>query len=108
MSDATAPAAKPSNLNLPNALTTLRILLVPVYGWFLLGHDHEEHGAMAETLAPGVRSLAAPGRRGIADSSEASGRRAAPAGWPVAVAADWFPADEDPFAPIDVATHAAG
>ena len=33
-----AAAAKPSNFNLPNALTTLRILLVPVYGWVLL-HD---------------------------------------------------------------------
>jgi CDP-diacylglycerol--glycerol-3-phosphate 3-phosphatidyltransferase len=30
-----------SNWNLPNALTTLRIVLVPVYGWFLLGHDHD-------------------------------------------------------------------
>ncbi|AIY17835.1 CDP-diacylglycerol--glycerol-3-phosphate 3-phosphatidyltransferase [Pimelobacter simplex] len=34
----TPAAAKPSNFNLPNALTTLRILLVPVYGWVLL-HD---------------------------------------------------------------------
>lgn len=32
---------KPSNLNLPNALTTLRIVLVPVYGWVFLGHDHD-------------------------------------------------------------------
>ncbi|GAA5156380.1 hypothetical protein GCM10023340_44040 [Nocardioides marinquilinus] len=30
-----------SNWNLPNALTTLRIVLVPVYGWFLLGHDQD-------------------------------------------------------------------
>jgi len=29
-------AAKPSNWNVPNALTTLRILLVPVFGWMLL------------------------------------------------------------------------
>ena len=28
--------AKPSNWNLPNALTTLRIILVPFYGWALL------------------------------------------------------------------------
>ncbi|MFC6152262.1 CDP-diacylglycerol--glycerol-3-phosphate 3-phosphatidyltransferase [Nocardioides yefusunii] len=28
--------AKPSNWNVPNALTTLRILLVPVFGWALL------------------------------------------------------------------------
>jgi CDP-diacylglycerol--glycerol-3-phosphate 3-phosphatidyltransferase len=34
----------PSNWNLPNALTTLRILLVPLFGWLLLregGHDFE-------------------------------------------------------------------
>jgi CDP-diacylglycerol--glycerol-3-phosphate 3-phosphatidyltransferase len=36
-----APATTVSNWNLPNALTTLRIALVPVYGWFLLGHDHD-------------------------------------------------------------------
>jgi CDP-diacylglycerol---glycerol-3-phosphate 3-phosphatidyltransferase len=30
------PAAKPSNWNLPNALTTLRILMVPFFGWALL------------------------------------------------------------------------
>lgn len=34
----TTPAspATPSNLNVPNALTTLRILLVPFFGWALL------------------------------------------------------------------------
>ncbi len=31
----------PSNWNLPNALTTLRILMVPVLGWALLAHDHD-------------------------------------------------------------------
>lgn len=31
--------AKPSNFNVPNALTVLRILLVPVFLVFLLGHD---------------------------------------------------------------------
>jgi CDP-diacylglycerol---glycerol-3-phosphate 3-phosphatidyltransferase len=30
------PAAKRSNWNLPNALTTLRILMVPFFGWALL------------------------------------------------------------------------
>jgi CDP-diacylglycerol--glycerol-3-phosphate 3-phosphatidyltransferase len=35
---ATPPSAKPSNWNVPNALTTLRIFLVPIYGWVLL-HD---------------------------------------------------------------------
>jgi CDP-diacylglycerol--glycerol-3-phosphate 3-phosphatidyltransferase len=34
-------AAKPSNWNVPNLLTTLRILLVPVLGWALL-HDGGE------------------------------------------------------------------
>ena len=29
---------QPSNWNLPNALTTLRIVLVPFFGWALL-HD---------------------------------------------------------------------
>jgi CDP-diacylglycerol---glycerol-3-phosphate 3-phosphatidyltransferase len=29
-------SGKPSNLNVPNALTVLRILLVPVFGWTLL------------------------------------------------------------------------
>lgn len=33
--------AKPSNWNVPNALTTLRIALVPVFGWALL-HDGGE------------------------------------------------------------------
>ncbi|MDZ5622338.1 CDP-diacylglycerol--glycerol-3-phosphate 3-phosphatidyltransferase [Nocardioides sp. HM23] len=32
----TTPAPAPSNWNLPNALTTLRILSVPFYGWALL------------------------------------------------------------------------
>lgn len=29
----------PSNLNIPNALTVLRILGVPLFGWLLLTHD---------------------------------------------------------------------
>ncbi len=29
-------AAKPTNWNLPNALTTLRIVMVPFFGWALL------------------------------------------------------------------------
>jgi len=35
---ASTPQAKPSNWNLPNALTTLRILMVPFFGWALLTH----------------------------------------------------------------------
>ena len=33
------PAPKPTAWNIPNALTVLRILLVPVYGWLLLYDD---------------------------------------------------------------------
>jgi CDP-diacylglycerol--glycerol-3-phosphate 3-phosphatidyltransferase len=33
------PAPQPTDWNVPNALTVLRILLVPVYGWLLLHHD---------------------------------------------------------------------
>jgi len=32
-------AAPPSNWNVPNLLTTLRIVLVPFFGWALLVHD---------------------------------------------------------------------
>ena len=35
-SENTAVTGKPSNWNIPNALTTLRIVLVPFYGWALL------------------------------------------------------------------------
>ncbi len=36
--ESTSPDVKPSNWNAPNALTVLRILGVPVFGWLLL-HD---------------------------------------------------------------------
>ncbi len=36
MTDPQAPAARPSNLNLPNILTSLRIVLVPFFGVALL------------------------------------------------------------------------
>ncbi|MDO5696498.1 MAG: CDP-diacylglycerol--glycerol-3-phosphate 3-phosphatidyltransferase [Dermatophilus congolensis] len=39
---APASAPRPSNWNVPNALTVLRILMVPLFGWLLLtkgGHD---------------------------------------------------------------------
>jgi CDP-diacylglycerol--glycerol-3-phosphate 3-phosphatidyltransferase len=35
-------SAQPSNWNLPNALTTLRILLVPLFGWLLLRMDGQD------------------------------------------------------------------
>jgi CDP-diacylglycerol--glycerol-3-phosphate 3-phosphatidyltransferase len=34
--------AEPSPWNLPNALTLLRIALVPVFGWLLLAHDGQD------------------------------------------------------------------
>ena len=39
-----AGVTRTSNYNLPNALTTLRILLVPVFGWALLAHDYDSIG----------------------------------------------------------------
>ncbi|HEX2175792.1 MAG TPA: CDP-diacylglycerol--glycerol-3-phosphate 3-phosphatidyltransferase [Nocardioidaceae bacterium] len=36
------PAAPPSNWNLPNALTLLRILMVPLFGWLLLSNGGDE------------------------------------------------------------------
>ena len=35
------PSGKPSNWNVPNALTTLRIVMVPFFGWALLVDDGE-------------------------------------------------------------------
>jgi CDP-diacylglycerol---glycerol-3-phosphate 3-phosphatidyltransferase len=37
-------AAPPSNWNLPNALTVLRILMVPLFGWLLLTAGGDETG----------------------------------------------------------------
>ncbi len=53
----TEPAAadrvtKPSNWNLPNALTTLRIFLVPFYGWALLADGG--HSVTWRTVAWGI------------------------------------------------------
>lgn len=39
---ASHPEAEPSPWNLPNALTLLRIALVPVFGWLLLAHDGQD------------------------------------------------------------------
>jgi len=47
MEDVTAGAealAKPSNWNIPNALTTLRIAMVPFFGWALLVDDGRNNG----------------------------------------------------------------
>ncbi|MGH3368014.1 MAG: CDP-diacylglycerol--glycerol-3-phosphate 3-phosphatidyltransferase [Nocardioidaceae bacterium] len=37
-------AAPPSNWNLANALTLLRVLMVPLFGWLLLSHDGDATG----------------------------------------------------------------
>ena len=39
-----APATQPTNWNVPNALTTLRILMVPFFGWALLVDDGQSSG----------------------------------------------------------------
>ncbi|WP_083985502.1 CDP-diacylglycerol--glycerol-3-phosphate 3-phosphatidyltransferase [Corynebacterium testudinoris] len=44
MSGATTPsttAGKPSNFNLPNVLTSLRILFIPVFAWLVLKGDNQ-------------------------------------------------------------------
>lgn len=38
------PETTPSNWNIPNALTTLRIVMVPFFGWALLTHGGESAG----------------------------------------------------------------
>ncbi len=43
------PAAEPSAWNLPNALTVLRILMVPVFGWMLLAHPDQAGWRWATT-----------------------------------------------------------
>lgn len=40
-----ASAARPSNLNLPNAITVARIILAPIFVWLLLA-DNGENGAL--------------------------------------------------------------
>lgn len=40
----TEQTAKPSNWNVPNALTTLRIVMVPFFGWALLIDDGQSTG----------------------------------------------------------------
>lgn len=45
MAEQTAAASdKPSNWNLPNLLTTLRIVAVPFFGWALLTHGGHDNG----------------------------------------------------------------
>ena len=39
-----------SNINVPNALTLLRAVAVPVFGWMLLAHAHEGSWRTATTI----------------------------------------------------------
>jgi CDP-diacylglycerol---glycerol-3-phosphate 3-phosphatidyltransferase len=41
---ASPPGAPPSNWNLPNALTLLRIAMVPLFGWLLLANGGDDVG----------------------------------------------------------------
>lgn len=50
--------SKPSNFNIPNALTALRLLLVPVFGWLLMFDDGENHDyRIAATLVFAFASI---------------------------------------------------
>lgn len=40
---------QPSNWNIPNILTMVRIILVPLFGWMLLAHPHEQGWRLATT-----------------------------------------------------------
>lgn len=44
-----APLAEPSPWNVPNALTVLRILMVPLFGWMLLSHPDQAGWRWATT-----------------------------------------------------------
>lgn len=48
--DGRGARTKPSNLNVPNLLTVVRILAVPLFGWMLLAHAHEGGWRTATTL----------------------------------------------------------
>lgn len=39
-----------SRWNLPNVLTTIRVILVPLFAWMLLAHPHQEGWRVATTL----------------------------------------------------------
>ncbi|WCC80741.1 CDP-diacylglycerol--glycerol-3-phosphate 3-phosphatidyltransferase [Cutibacterium equinum] len=41
---------RPGNINVPNALTLLRVIAVPVFGWMLLAHAHEGSWRTATTI----------------------------------------------------------
>jgi CDP-diacylglycerol---glycerol-3-phosphate 3-phosphatidyltransferase len=51
VADVTTQQAPPSNWNLPNALTLLRIVMVPLFGWLLLSHGGEHAGLRIAAFA---------------------------------------------------------
>ena len=60
MSQVTAspPGAPPSNWNLPNALTLLRIAMVPLFGWLLLSNGGDDVGWRLAAFACFVGAMA--------------------------------------------------
>lgn len=46
---AAEPARQPSSWNVPNVLTGLRLVLVPVFAWMLLSHPHDQGWRYATT-----------------------------------------------------------
>lgn len=51
-------SARPSNWNLPNALTTLRILLVPLFGWLLLREGGDDFSSRWWAAAVFIAAIA--------------------------------------------------
>lgn len=49
--------AKVSSVNVPNALTVLRILMVPLLGWMLLSHPHDQVWRIGTTAVFLIASL---------------------------------------------------
>ena len=50
------PEPETSPLNIPNALTAVRIVLVPVFAWMLLAHPHEPCGGLGQRWFSSARS----------------------------------------------------
>jgi len=57
-SESASPSSSPSNWNLPNALTTLRIVLVPLFGWLLLREGGEDFSSRWWAAAVFIAAIA--------------------------------------------------
>ncbi len=54
----TTPApAQPSSWNVPNVLTGIRMVMVPIFAWMLLSHPHDQHWRWATTAVFAVAIL---------------------------------------------------